>query len=204
MKTFALLALGALSVGCLPDSIAGVDLGPAGDVPELVSMAITSDPDEFHGWVIDLDSGRPCEVVLTPDPVLELATEYAADQWDEAIPMCSISVGPGGIPVYLTDDIQDGEGNHMPTAKAATLVNIWGPSFEHSRRWAIVDIQVRQDPDGGLAVSEASSRLMHELGHVLGTNWAQHDEEDTLMSSTGTGYSVTERAREAVIERLGQ
>lgn len=107
-------------------------------------------------------------MTFSPAPELEGATNSAASDWATATG-CTITVGPGGIPVVLADEILDDDGvEHMgATAPTRDRIRI---SSAATRRYHV---------------------MLHEMGHALGGN---HTDTDGALSGWAERTNVIDGA----------
>lgn len=97
-----------------------------------------------------------CERVFTPAPELRLDALAAVERWSNATG-CSVTVGEGGTPILLVDDLPRPDGSQAPGATDVDRSAI----RVHAR-----------------AVSRARV-IMHELGHGL---WGEHTDTMGVLS----------------------
>lgn len=142
-----------------------------------------------------------CRVVLTPEPEVADSARYVAQQWSDA-GVCDITVGTGGVPVYLADRPTGIYGEPVPTShkwQGATGYK----QGNHPGEWDIHFVQLVSDLR---LPSQQSPVLMHEVGHVLGIGTQQgkpsHTEDGTLMAHDGAGYELDQSAIDAACELL--
>lgn len=114
-----------------------------------------------------------CGLVFTPDEELLEATEEAAERWSLATG-CDVTVGDGGIPVYLVTEVY--EDDH-PVCGQTMIYSLHGETAI-----GYVEISASMPP----GCTDTTAVVLHEMGHALGPSRGHTD--DGLMSWDGGNF----------------